>query len=132
MIGCVPTASDDVVSVAVLPASATVPSGVTPSKNETVPVGLVPPETVAVNVTDWPNVDGLSDETTPVVVAGPAAGGVAVVHVQPAQLGKALVGHHVDGAAGLVPGRDQPAQPRQVWRGQDGLQVIKAGAAHEL
>ena len=44
--------SDDVVNVAVLPASATVPSGVTPSKNETVPVGLVPPETVAVNVTD--------------------------------------------------------------------------------
>lgn len=43
------------------------------SVNVTVPVGLTEPElgvTVAVNVTDCPNVDGLTDEVTVVVVAG--------------------------------------------------------------
>jgi hypothetical protein len=39
-----------------------------------VPVGLLPPLTVAVKVTDCPTNDGLSDETTAVVVtAGPLA-----------------------------------------------------------
>ena len=47
-------------NAAVAPASGTVASTVAPSRNCTLPVGLVPPETVAVNVTDWPNVDGLS------------------------------------------------------------------------
>jgi hypothetical protein len=38
----------------------------------TVPVGTVEPKTwltVAVNVTDWPNIDGLRDDDTAVIVA---------------------------------------------------------------
>ena len=39
-----------------------------PSRNVTVPVGVPDVDvTVAVNVTDWPKVDGLSDEVTDVV-----------------------------------------------------------------
>ena len=46
-------------------------SVVVPSVNLTVPVGtLVPaPVIVAVNVMDWPEVEGLTDEVTAVVVA---------------------------------------------------------------
>ena len=49
------------------PLKATVPSGVAPSKNCTVPVG---PDglTVAVNVTACPNVDGFSDDVNVVAV----------------------------------------------------------------
>ena len=52
--------------------SGTVPSVAFPSLNATVPVGVPLPEvgkTVAVKVTDWPNVDGLSDDATAVEVA---------------------------------------------------------------
>ena len=47
------------------------PKLVAPSLNVTVPVGVTDPDvcvTVAVNVTDWPNTDGLSDEINVVVV----------------------------------------------------------------
>ena len=47
------------------------PNTVCPSLNETVPVG-VPADallTPAVNVTDWPTVDGLSEELSVLVVA---------------------------------------------------------------
>jgi hypothetical protein len=53
-----------------LPFSAALPMLTPPSFKVTVPVGV--PEmalmTVAVNVTDWPKVEGLSDEVTVVVV----------------------------------------------------------------
>ena len=62
-----------VVKVATPPLSVPVPSVVEPSLNVTVPVGVPAPGdvavTVAVNVTDWPNTDGLTDETSAVVVA---------------------------------------------------------------
>ncbi len=46
-----------------------------PSLNVTVPAvtGLPPLVTVAVNVTVWPNVDGLGDEVSAVVVAAAVA-----------------------------------------------------------
>jgi hypothetical protein len=68
---CVPPASVEVVNAAFPAVSATVASVVMLSLKVTVPVGV--PElaafTVAVNVTDWPNVDGFSEDTTAVDVA---------------------------------------------------------------
>ena len=68
-----PTASVDVVNVAWPEALRATfdASVVAPSLNVTVPsvTGLPPPVTVAVNVTAWPNVDGLGDEAIAVVVA---------------------------------------------------------------
>ena len=60
----------DVLKVATpLLLSGLVPSGVVPSRNVTAPVGLPLAEvTVAVNVTDWPNVDGLADDVRLVLV----------------------------------------------------------------
>ena len=59
-------------NVAVPPDSVPVPSVVAPSRNVTVPVGVPVPggttATVAVNVTDCPNTDGLADDATVVVV----------------------------------------------------------------
>jgi len=55
------------VKVAVPPESAPVPSVVVPSLKVTVPVALLG-ETAAVNVTGWPNTEGLADEETVVVV----------------------------------------------------------------
>jgi len=50
--------------------SVPVPSTVAPFLNVTTPVGVPPPgataATVAVNVTDWPNTDGLCEEITTV------------------------------------------------------------------
>ena len=67
-----PTVSAEVVNVATLPLSVPVPTGLPPSRNVTVPVGVPAPgatgETVAVKVTDWPKTDGLADEVMPVVV----------------------------------------------------------------
>jgi hypothetical protein len=60
--------------------SVPVPITVVPSLNVTVPVGVPVPEvteTVAVNVTDWPEHDGLADEVTTVEVV-PGAGGLTV------------------------------------------------------
>ena len=46
------------------------PRTLDPSVNVTVPAGVPPPlgVTVAVKVTDWPNVDGFVDDTNEVVV----------------------------------------------------------------
>jgi len=67
-----PAAKAEVVNVAMPPLSVPVPMGLPPSKNVTVPVGVPDPgatgETVAVNVTGCPAVDGFSDEVTVVVV----------------------------------------------------------------
>ena len=56
------------------------PSSVVPSKNSTVPVGVPPPTgvTVAVRLTDWPNVEGLVEEVN-VVEVGDATTGVLTV-----------------------------------------------------
>jgi hypothetical protein len=67
---CEPAARMEVVNVATPPLSVPVPSVVTPSRNVTVPVGVPPaPLTVAVNVTDRPIVEGLTDEDSAVVLA---------------------------------------------------------------
>ena len=67
-----PTASAEVVKVAMPPLSVPVPMGLPPSRNVTVPTGVPAPgatgDTVAVNVTDWPKTDGLTDEVTVVAV----------------------------------------------------------------
>ena len=68
-----PTARAEVVNVAMPPLSVPVPIGLPPSRNVTVPVEVPAPgvtgETVAVNVTDWPNTDGFTDEVTVVAVS---------------------------------------------------------------
>src|ERR1700674_4603410 len=62
--------SEDVAKVATPALSGPEPSEVAPSENVTVPVGVPPAVlvTVAVNVTDWPPTEGLSDDTSTVVV----------------------------------------------------------------
>ena len=69
MIVCPPALSADVESVATPPDSVPVPRVAVPSLNVTVPVGVPVPEvTVAVNVTDCPNVLGFADDVSAVVV----------------------------------------------------------------
>lgn len=68
-----PTASADVVNVATPePFNVPVPMELPPSRKLTVPLGVPAPgdaaETVAVNVTDWPKTEGLTDDVTAVVV----------------------------------------------------------------
>src|SRR4051794_22930069 len=73
---CGPTLRVEMGSVALpVPSRVTVPRSALPSLKSTLPVGVLAPEvTVAVKVTDWPNVDGLGvPDTTVVVVAGAAA-----------------------------------------------------------
>ena len=70
---CAPAVSVVVANVATRePFSVPVPSVVAPSLNVTVPVGVPLPGatalTVAVNVTDWPTVEGLAEEVTVVLV----------------------------------------------------------------
>src|ERR1700683_1039892 len=65
---CGPTASDDVVSMAVPELSVPLPRLVPASEKVTVPLA-VEGATVAVNVTGWPFWDGLEREIRPVVVA---------------------------------------------------------------
>ena len=81
MIECDRTDSDDVASVALPELSVLVPSTVLPSLKVTVPVGVPEVEdfTVAVNVTLWPCVEGLSDETTEVELAALVICSVSVV-----------------------------------------------------
>ena len=67
MIECEPGARLTGVRVAVPPDNVPVPSVVDPSLNVTVPVALLG-ETAAVNVTGWPNTEGLTDEETVVLV----------------------------------------------------------------
>jgi hypothetical protein len=59
--GSVPAGSEDVVVVATPPASVDVPSVVAPLVNVTVPVAAA--GSVAVKVTDWPGLDGFTEET---------------------------------------------------------------------
>ena len=72
VIECEPMVSVEIESVAVFPASAPVPMIVAPSLNVTVPVAVPDPgataATVAVNVTDWPEVEGFVPLTSVVVV----------------------------------------------------------------
>lgn len=51
------------------------PMGVAPSKKVTVPVGPGFGLTTATKLTDWPNTDGLENESNPVVVAVVARAG---------------------------------------------------------
>src|SRR2546421_112272 len=71
-----PMAREAMSSVAAPPLSVLDPRLVEPSRNVTVPVGVPPPglaaETVTVNVTDWPNTDGLTEERRPAVVGARA------------------------------------------------------------
>jgi hypothetical protein len=72
VIVCDPTAKADVVTVAWAAAltGRAEPRLVVPSRNCTVPVGVVPdhPAMVAVKVTDWPAADGFTDDVVAVVV----------------------------------------------------------------
>ena len=65
------TVKAEVESAAVPPLRATVPTTTEPFRNSTLPVGVPDPECpmVAVNVTDWPNFDGLAEDANVVVVA---------------------------------------------------------------
>jgi len=60
--GSLPTARLDVATVAIPPERVETPSEVAPLVNVTVPVA--PDGSVAVNVTDWPLVEGFADEVT--------------------------------------------------------------------
>jgi hypothetical protein len=78
VIGWEPRLSVDVVNFALpLASNVPVPIVVVPSLKVTVPVGgLPPPVTVAVKMIGWPKTEGLSDETSAVVVgAGEGEGG---------------------------------------------------------
>ncbi len=72
VIVCAATDNADVVKIACPAASALLPRVFVPSEKVTVPVGVPAPGnttlTVAVNVTDCPNTDGLTEEATVVVV----------------------------------------------------------------
>ena len=59
--GSLPAGSEDVVVVAIPPVSVDVPNVVAPLANVTVPV--TPLGRVAVKVTDWPGVEGFTEET---------------------------------------------------------------------
>ena len=67
---CVPVVRVVAVNFATAEVSTTEPSVVAPSLNVAVPVGVPVPEdvTVAVNVTDCPEIDGLSDDDNAVEV----------------------------------------------------------------
>src|ERR1022692_3691346 len=67
VIECVPTDNAEVLKVACPPLSVPTPIDEPPSLKVTMPVARVE-DTVAVNVTDAPSVEGLSDETSEVVV----------------------------------------------------------------
>jgi hypothetical protein len=61
VMGSLPAGSEDVVAVAAPPVSVDVPNAVVPLVNVTVPV--TPVGSVAVKVTDWPGVEGFTEET---------------------------------------------------------------------
>ena len=72
MTECEPIVSEELLKVAIPALSVPVPNVVVPSLKVTVPVGVPPPgataETVAVNITDRPNTEGLTEDTTVVVL----------------------------------------------------------------
>ena len=65
---CVATVRVAVANIAFPPLSVAVPRTLPPFLNVTVPVGVPVCVTVAVNVTDCPNIDGFFEEATLVVV----------------------------------------------------------------
>src|SRR6516165_7260864 len=70
-IAWLPARSKEVVKLTAPPESVPVPRFVLPSKKVTVPVGAPRPGvalTIADKVTDWPNTDGLADDTRVVLV----------------------------------------------------------------
>jgi hypothetical protein len=71
-IECVPSASDAVANVALLPLSVEVPNTLAPSLKVTVPVGVPAPEAtaskVAVNATVAPEVEGFKEDAIVVFV----------------------------------------------------------------
>jgi hypothetical protein len=71
VIECVPTGRVEVVYLAIPPLSAPVFNVVVPSLNITVPDGVPAVEdfTVAVNVTDWPKIEGFSEDVNDVEVS---------------------------------------------------------------
>jgi len=72
VIALLPTANAVVAKVAIPPVIVPVPIVVPPLANVTVPVGAAPADvTVAVKVTDWPEVDGFTEEANAVVVTSP-------------------------------------------------------------
>lgn len=74
VIECEPAVSVEVVNVACPTLRVPVPMLVAPSKNVAVPVGVpAVAETVAVNVTDCPALDGFKDEVNAVDVGAPVA-----------------------------------------------------------
>src|SRR5260370_42475534 len=79
--GLLPSGSKDVVAVAIPPVSVDVPNVVAPLVNVTVPV--TPVGSVAVKVTDWPGVEGFTEETrvTAGVVLATTWGSVAVAEL---------------------------------------------------
>src|ERR1022692_1701304 len=116
---CGPAASKLVESVATPAESGTVPRFVTPSRNETLPVGTtgIPPwiaVTVAVNVTNWPTAEGFT-ELTRVVVVG--------VKAEPSVFR--------DGTAAMIEARvATPATPRHAThRLRVGAMVTSSGGA---
>ncbi len=68
MLGWLPTDNDAVMKFACPLASVPVPSVVAPSSKVTVPVGVLTPDTVAVNVTGSPNTDGLGEDVMSVAL----------------------------------------------------------------
>ena len=67
---CVPGTNAAVVKVAFPPLSVPVPKVAAPFLKVTDPLGVpIEPATVAVNVTDWPKLEGLSEEIKVVVLA---------------------------------------------------------------
>jgi hypothetical protein len=86
-----PMARDEVVKGAVAPLRGTVPSVVAPSLNVTVPVGVPEPLTVAVKVTDCPNVLGLREDVSVVFVAPAVVTVVVTVAALLAGLGSEVV-----------------------------------------
>jgi hypothetical protein len=67
---CEPLANDEVVRLALPLLRETVPSTAVPDLNVTVPVGIpvVDEKTVAVKITAWPAVEGLTEDTRFVLV----------------------------------------------------------------
>ena len=77
LIQCVPGVSE-VESEALLPLNSAVPRKSDPSKNCTLPVGVMLLVTVAVKVINWPEGDGFSEDTTMVEVVTRSGVGVGV------------------------------------------------------